>query len=64
MTTNDDNTANTDQADCVYCGDKFPSARAEIGYPYCMKPACTAQGKADRKTAPVEIDIIQPEARF
>ena len=51
-------------ADCVYCGDAFPAARAEIGYPYCMKPACTAQGREDRKTAPIELNDVAPETRF
>ena len=61
--TTDDATV-TEDPTCKYCGEKFAAARAEIGYPYCMKKNCTEQGKKDKGAAPIEIEVVQPETRF
>lgn len=62
MATNE--TAPTSTATCKYCKGDYSAERAEIGYPYCMKPECTKQGRADKNAAPVELEVLQPETRF
>lgn len=49
---------------CPYCGDEYAAERAEIGYAFCMKKECSAQGKKDKGTKPIEIAVVQPETRF
>jgi len=33
---------------CQYCGDEFSERRAELGYTYCMKPACAVEPLTER----------------
>ena len=50
---------------CAYCEGAYPAERAEIGYPYCMKPGCVAEGKAAKNAAPIEVVFTEADtARF
>lgn len=51
-------------ATCIFCQAPYSAERAEIGYAYCMKKECTSRGKEAKGSAPIEIEVIQPETRF